>query len=101
MVKKLLAKRQIASFVLIGLVLLVAGYFALSFLPLNLLPLQQKPAPQTIHDYYEILDESSGESLMMVPLVVNVGDELLTEDNRWFRIVKVVEDKAYARRVKR
>lgn len=94
------AKRRIALFLLVGLALVALAYVALAYLPMNLLPLQQKPTPQPIHDYYEILDEVSGESLMTVPLVVNVGDELITDDNRRFEVVSVIENKAYARKVK-
>jgi hypothetical protein len=94
-----IAKRRIAVFLLAGLALAILAYFALSYLPMSLLPMQQKPTPQPIYDYYEILDEAGGESLMTVPLIVNVGDELLTEDNRRFQVVKVIENKAYARKV--
>lgn len=92
------AKRQLAIIVVIGLLFLF--YLGLTYLPVNLLPIQQKPVPQPVYDYYEIVDENGGESLMVVPLVVNVGDELLTEDNRKFKVVKVVENTAYARRMK-
>lgn len=94
------SKRRIASFLLAGVVLAAAAYFALAYLPMSLLPLQQKPTPQPIYDYYEILDETNGESLMTIPLVVNIGDELITDDNRRFEVVIVIENKALARQVK-
>lgn len=94
-----IAKRRITFLLLTGLTLAVIAYFSLLYLPLSLLPLQQKPTPQPIYDYYEIVDEAGGESLMTIPLIVNVGDELLTEDNRRFQVIKVIENKAYARKV--
>jgi hypothetical protein len=94
-----ITKRRITFLLLAGLALAVIAYFSLSYLPLSLLPMQQKPTPQPIYDYYEIVDEAGGESLMTIPLIVNVGDELLTEDNRRFQVVNVIENKAYARRV--
>lgn len=93
-------KRRIAAFLLTGLVLSVLIYVALAYLPMNFLPTQQKPTPQVIYDYYEIVDENGGESLMTVPLAVKVGDELLTEDNRRFKVVKVIDNIAFARKVK-
>lgn len=90
-------KKRITLLLAAGITLAVIAGVWLFLLPLNLLPQLQKPAQQPVYDYYEIVDEAGGESLMTIPIVVNVGDELLTEDNRRFRIVKVVENKAYAR----
>jgi hypothetical protein len=60
----------------------------------------KKPVPaerKMKYEYYEILDESTGEPLMYVSVVdVTKGDELLVED-RWYVIVKVVGNRAYAR----
>jgi len=69
----------------------------LHLFPLNLLSIQQKPEPQKIYDYYIILDEVDGHSLMYVPLVVNIGDEILTEENKLYKVVKIEENRAYAR----
>ena len=82
--------------VVIGAAVLV-GTFHL--IPLNIFSVQQKPQqePQKIHEYYIIYDEKSGRDLMYVPLVVSVGDEILTEDNHLYRIVRVEENRAYAR----
>lgn len=83
-------------------VILVCSLLIFSFLhllPLNILSIQQKPEPQPqkVYDYYLILDESDGHSLMYVPLVVNIGDEILTEENKLYKVVKVEENRAYAR----
>lgn len=75
-------------------------FACLYLLPYNILPIQQKPeqTPKA-YDYYIIVDEETDQSLMYVPVVVNIGDEVLSEDNKRYRVVKVVENKAYARYV--
>ncbi|WP_425059775.1 hypothetical protein SCACP_03830 [Sporomusa carbonis] len=69
------------------------------YIPLNIFSVQQKPeqAPQKVYDYYIIMDEDTGETLMYVPLVVSVGDELISEKNKRYRVVKVEGNQAYAR----
>ncbi len=71
----------------------------LHYVPLTLFSVQQKPeqTPQKIYDYYTIIEENTGEVLMYVPLVVSLGDELISEDNKRYRIIKVEENQAYAR----
>lgn len=68
-------------------------------LPLNILSIQHKPeqAPQKVYDYYIIIDEKTNRDLMYVPLVVSIGDEVITEENQRYKIVKVEENRAYAR----
>lgn len=79
-----------------GLLLLLA---LSHLLPLNFLSVQPKPEqqPQKVYDYYIILDEASGVDLMYVPLIVSVGDEVITEENKRYTIIKVEENRAYAR----
>lgn len=89
-------------YLLLAGIIIVAGIFAFStlhILPLNILPIQQKPdpQPQQLYDYYIILDEIDGHSLMYVPLVVNVGDEVLTEENKRYRVIRIEENRAFAR----
>ncbi len=97
----MVAKRQL--FIVIAVAaLLVGGLVAfglLHLLPLGLLPIQQKPeqAPQKAHDYYIIIDEENGRTLMTVPIVASVGDELITDENKRYRVVRVEENRAYAR----
>lgn len=76
-----------------------ALFGAVSYLPLSLLPMQQKPeqAPQQVYDYYQIIDVETNDTLMYIPLVASVGDELLTEDNKRYQVVRVEENRAYAR----
>lgn len=87
-------------FITIGI--LVSLLFVFSFLhilPLNLFSVQQKPSPQIqqIYDYYIIVDEVDNHSLMYVPLVVNVGDEVLTEENKRYKVIRIEQNRAIAR----
>lgn len=77
----------------------VAAFGLLHLLPLSFLPIQQKPeqAPQKVHDYYIIVDIEDERTLMYVPLTVSVGDELITEENKRYRVERVEENRAYAR----
>jgi len=77
----------------------ILTFSALHILPLNIFSVQQKPEPQPqqIYDYYIIADEVDGHSLMYVPLVVNVGDEVLTEENKRYKVVRIEENRAFAR----
>lgn len=89
-------------FKLMAAIILVCSILIFSFLhllPLNIFSIQQKPEPQPqkVYDYYFILDEADGRSLMYVPLVVNIGDEILTEENKLYKVVKIEENRAYAR----
>jgi hypothetical protein len=91
----------IAGFLAMSAVIVIA-LGSLHLLPLNILSVQQKPeqAPQKVYDYYIIIDEQDGKTLMYVPLVVSVGDELISEENKYYKIVKIEDNRAYARFVK-
>ena len=80
---------------LLSAIIIIFSLFA--FNALKIFPFQQKPEPQQLYDYYLILDEVDGHSLMYVPVTVNVGDEVLTDENKRYKIVKIEEDKATAR----
>lgn len=89
-------------YLLLTSVIILSSIFAFStlhILPLNIFSVQQKPdpQPQKLYDYYLILDEIDGHSLMYVPLVVNVGDEVLTEENKRYKVVRIEENRAFAR----
>lgn len=88
------------TWILIGSTLL-CSLVLLGFIvqPFNLNTIQNQPdeKPLKVYDYYTIIDEKTGAHLMVIPLVVRVGDEVITEDNKRFRVVKVVENEAYAR----
>lgn len=68
-------------------------------IPLTMFSVQPKPeqAPQKIYDHYIVVEEDTKEVLMYVPIVVNVGDELVSDQNKRYKIVKVEENQAYAR----
>lgn len=89
-------------YLLLTSVIILLSIFAFStlhILPLNFFSVQQKPdpQPQKLYDYYIILDEIDGHSLMYVPLVVNVGDEVLTEENKRYKVIRIEENRAFAR----
>ncbi|MPN62823.1 hypothetical protein SDC9_210576 [bioreactor metagenome] len=88
-----------------GIITLCAVIVALGFLhllPLNIFSIQQKPeqAPQKVYDYYLIIDEQSDQTIMYVPLVVSIGDEVISDENKYYEIVRIEENRAYARFIK-
>lgn len=86
----------------ITLFIVIAALAFLHLLPLNIFSIQQKPeqAPQKVYDYYLIIDEKTDQTIMYVPLVVSVGDEVISEENKYYEIVRIEENRAYARFVK-
>ncbi len=83
-------------------VILILGvwYYAPQYLsgpfkkPEQIDPLPVKPP----YEYYIIQDEATGDTLMYVSVVaVNVGDELLIENGKWYMVVRVEKNIAYAR----
>ncbi|MDT8902735.1 stage II sporulation protein P [Anaeroselena agilis] len=95
----MVAKKRL--FVLVAALLVggIALYLLINTLPLSLPPGQQKPGetPQKVYDHYVILEAGTDRMLMYVPLVVSVGDELITEENKRYQIVRIEENRAYAR----
>lgn len=91
-------KTKFAVTALLALILIgaVAWYYTPKYFPTPF----KKPIPaeeKAKYDHYEILDEATGESLMYISVVnVTKGDELLVED-KWYVVVKVVGNRAYAR----
>lgn len=57
----------------------------------------QKPAQ--VYDYYYIYAEEDGRELMRVPIAINVDDELITEDNKRYRVIRIDGDRGTARYV--
>ena len=83
----------------LAFILLVSGlYFSWS----NGTP-QAKPeqSPSKVgYDYYLIIEESTNKTMAYVSTVtVNIGDEYISEDNKRYIIVKIEENRAYARYV--
>ncbi|MDF2635640.1 MAG: hypothetical protein K0R78_2514 [Pelosinus sp.] len=93
-------KHRLTLFAGIVILCSILIFSFLHLIPLNIFSIQQKPEPQKVYDYYFILDETDGRSLMYVPLVVNIGDEVLTEENKLYKVVKIEENRAYARFIK-
>lgn len=86
----------------ITLCIIIALLAFLHMLPLNIFSIQQKPeqAPQKVYDYYLIIDEQNDQTIMYVPLVVSIGDEVISEDNKYYQVVRIEENRAYARFIK-
>ena len=55
--------------------------------------------PAQAYDYYYIYAEEDGRELMRVPVAISIDDELITEDNKRYRIIKVEDNKGVARYV--
>ena len=92
-------KRRLAIGMGLFAIFAIGSYFLLAFLPFHILSVQHKPEqrPQKVYDYYIVLDEQTGHTLMYVPLVVSIGDDVISPDRERFRIVRIRENKAYAR----
>ncbi len=79
----------------------ILAFSLLHILPFNIFSTQQMPEqhpePTKVYDYYIIVDEVDGHSLMYVPLVVNIGDEVLTDQNKRYKVVKIEENRAFAK----
>ncbi|HWR43469.1 stage II sporulation protein P [Sporomusa sp.] len=61
---------------------------------------EQKPLPSPqpqSYTSYLILEETTGETLMQISVPPTVGDELITDTNKRYTIVKVEENRSYAR----
>lgn len=67
---------------------------------LTALPRQVLGISPIVYPYYFIYEEKSGRHLMTVSVVVTVGDELITEEDQLYRVVRMEENKAYARYVR-
>jgi hypothetical protein len=65
------------------------------FIPFNGLGVYHKP--EQAHEYYYIYAEEDGRELMRVPVVISIDDELITEDNKRYKIVQIEGNKGIAR----
>lgn len=88
----MLLNRKI-SFIIILAVLGVIIAGAVSLWPKE----SPKPEPETPHPFYQIIDIETAQTLMYVPVKVTVGDELVSEENKRYQIVRIEENRAYAR----
>ncbi|MBP2637662.1 MAG: hypothetical protein H6Q72_3569 [Firmicutes bacterium] len=94
-----MSRQRLAKLAGIFAVVTLIGVAITYQVPFSWLTVQQKPeqAPPKVYDYYVVVDENTNEVLMYVPIVVNVGDELVSEQNKRYKIVKVEENYGYAR----
>lgn len=96
--------KKYSKFILYFISLVIIFAFSLillsNFIPLNLYFMGSNTyqKPYQIHEYYLIIDEDTNNTLMYVPIVVNIGDEVLSEENIIYTIVKIEKNKAYARK---
>lgn len=93
------SKRRI--FIVAGILLLagIVTFSVANLFPFSIFPSQQKPeqVPQKVYDYYMIIDEETNKTLMYVPFTVHVTDEVISEENKRYQVVRVEENRAYAR----
>lgn len=67
---------------------------------LSLIPQQEIKTPK-LFDYYRITDETGTIELMTVSVQVYIGDEVLAEDNSLYEVVKIEDNHAFARFIKK
>ena len=92
-------KQSLTKLASILAVVILIGVGIVYYTPFPWLSVQQKPeqSPPKVYDYYVVVEETTNEVLMYVPIVINVGDELVSEQNKRYKIVKVEENYGYAR----
>ncbi|MDF2565089.1 MAG: hypothetical protein K0Q53_1484 [Massilibacillus sp.] len=81
------------------ILILLSTYYLIPITPLKnryISPPTQVDTIQKKYDYYDISDEADQKNLMRIPVVVNIGDELITEDNKLYRVTRIEENHAYA-----
>lgn len=84
------------------LIILIAGGFLAIVVVRRVTPVPPPaPSPQreTV-EWFEIVDADTGTILDYVPYKVVVGDQLITANNRLFRVFKVQGTRAWATEVK-
>ncbi len=81
-----------------GMILILGlWYYAPQYLPGPFKKSEQMPVKPP-YEYYIIQDEATGNTLMYVSVVtVSVGDELLMGNGKWYVVVRLEENIAYAR----
>ncbi len=96
----MLAGGSRSRYLLYAAVILILVGLAIGFYVSSLTPERKPMAPrEKPYDYYFVIDEASGKTLTYVTtVVVSVGDEYMDADGQWYRVVRVEENRAYARR---
>ena len=85
--------------IIISAIILVAGSMAALYYSPQLRGGHINEKPVQTYDYYYIYAEEDGRELMRVPITISVDDELITEDNKRYKIISVQGDKGIARYV--
>ena len=83
---------------LFAFVLAITDYSLIRFwLPRSPSPQPFPIRPHEKYKYYEIINQSNGETLTYVTVPVGVGDEYITGDNCRYVVVRMSGNKAYAK----
>jgi len=92
-------KRRLYIIISIFLLGCISVFGLIQLLPYCMPNVQQKPeqAPQKRFPYYQIIAVEDQRTLMYVGVLVTVGDELITEENKRYQVVRIEENRAYAR----
>lgn len=69
-------------------------------LPKNEPPAYESQRGEKLYQHYTITDESGTNELMRVSVPVRVNDEILSGDNKLYRVFRVKDNQAYARFVR-
>lgn len=72
-----------------------------NLVPMATKPPQTKPGPiieEKLYDYYNLIDEETGQILGYVSSVkVTTGDEYISDNNKRYVVIRVEENRAYLR----
>lgn len=79
------------------LLLLLVGFFALNIFHKDDPP--QKNLPQSSSTGYWVVNISNNKSLIHTSFPLSIGDEYISADNKIYRVVKIVKDKAYVEEI--
>lgn len=60
----------------------------------------ENPVPEKRYSYYIITDEDGTTELMKIPILVHIGDEVLSTDNKLYEVTRIEENHAYAKFVR-
>jgi hypothetical protein len=93
-----LLRRPLSFFLIAFIAFLIGIAIIVNLIPLKGFGVYQKPE-QEAHEYYYIYAEEDGRELMRVPVAVSIDDELITDDNKRYKIVKTEGNKGIARYV--
>lgn len=92
-----LLRKQFSLLIIGFLAFLIGVAIIVSIVPFKGFSVSQKP--EQPYEHYYIYAEEDGRELMRVPIAISIDDELITEDNKRYKIVKVEGDKGIAQYV--